>query len=45
MVKITGVPRQGELPTVGSLDALLTELNALDDNAPTTQGGKLFSLN
>jgi hypothetical protein len=35
--------RQGELTTVGSVDALLTELNAPDDNAPAPQGGKLFS--
>jgi hypothetical protein len=35
--------RQGELTTVGSVDALLTELNAPDDNAPTPRGGKLFS--
>jgi hypothetical protein len=34
--------RQGELSTVGSVDALLTELNAPDDDAPTPQGGKLF---
>jgi hypothetical protein len=35
--------RQGELTTVGSVDAPLTELNALDDNAPAPQGGRLFS--
>jgi hypothetical protein len=35
--------RQGELTTVGSVDALLTELNAPHDSAPTPQGGKLFS--
>jgi hypothetical protein len=35
--------RQGELTTVGSVDALLTELNAPDDAAPAPQGGKLFS--
>ena len=35
--------RQGELTTVGSVDAPLTELNAPDDNAPTPQGGKVFS--
>jgi hypothetical protein len=35
--------RQGELTTVGPVDAPLTELNAPDDNAPTPQGGKLFS--
>ncbi len=35
--------RQGELTTVGPVDALLTELNAPDDNAPAPRGGKLFS--
>ena len=35
--------RQGELTTVGSVDSLLTVLNAPDDNAPAPQGGKLFS--
>jgi hypothetical protein len=35
--------RQGELTTVGSVDALLTELNAPDDNAPAPRGGKLLS--
>jgi len=34
--------RQGELTTVGSVDALLTELNAPDDDAPAPWGGKLF---
>jgi hypothetical protein len=27
----------------GSVDSLLTELNAPDDNAPAPRGGKLFS--
>jgi hypothetical protein len=35
--------RQGDLTTVGSVDALLTELNAPDDATPAPQGGKLFS--
>jgi hypothetical protein len=34
--------RRGELTTVGSVDALLTELNAPDDDTPSPQGGKLF---
>lgn len=34
--------RQGELTTVGSVDALLSELNAPDDDAPASAGGKLF---
>ena len=34
--------RQGELTTTGSVDALLTELNAPDDDAPASAGGKLF---
>jgi hypothetical protein len=40
---VTQATRQRELSTVGSVDSLLMELNAPDDNAPTPQGGKLFS--
>jgi len=35
--------REGELTTVGSVVALLAELNAPDNNAPAPRGGKLFS--
>ncbi len=35
--------RQGEPTTASSVDALLPELNAPDDNAAVPRGGKLFS--
>ena len=37
----TGDAARG-LTTTGSVDALLTELNAPDDHAPAFAGGKLF---